>query len=174
MSRLFPLNMPANILFEVVLKIRQLCFGQRLHAARKPTNTWIIVDQDQWRIVASVNDNALLQWRYNEHDGVSNHQPHNCLLNRSFRCTSKKISKLRVTGLCDGNSPVNGEFPAQRASSAKNVAMWWRHHVTHRGRDIMAAIFLATFSNEFSWVKIYKFWLRFLWNLFLGAHIAIS
>ena len=26
----------------------------------------------------------------------------------------KKTSKLRVTGLCDGNSPVTGEFPAQR------------------------------------------------------------
>ena len=27
---------------------------------------------------------------------------------------SKKISKLRVTGLCVGNSPVTGEFPAQK------------------------------------------------------------
>ena len=27
---------------------------------------------------------------------------------------SKKTSKLRVTGLCDGNSPVTGEFPAQK------------------------------------------------------------
>ena len=31
---------------------------------------------------------------------------------------SKKTSKLRVTGLCEGNSPVTGEFPAQRASNA--------------------------------------------------------
>ena len=41
---------------------------------------------------------------------------------------SKKTSKLRVTGLCEGNSPVTGEFPAQRASNAKNVSIWWRHH----------------------------------------------
>ena len=34
--------------------------------------------------------------------------------------TSKKTSKLRVTGLCEGNSPVTGEFPAQRASNAEN------------------------------------------------------
>ena len=26
-----------------------------------------------------------------------------------------KTSKLHVTGLCEGNSPVTGEFPAQRA-----------------------------------------------------------
>ena len=38
-------------------------------------------------------------------------------------------SKLRVTGLCVGNSPGTGEFPAQMASNAENVSMWWRHHV---------------------------------------------
>ena len=46
-----------------------------------------------------------LHWRHNDHDGVSNHQPHGCLLNRLFRRRSKKTSKLRVTGLCVGNSP---------------------------------------------------------------------
>ena len=46
-----------------------------------------------------------LWWRHNDHDSVSNHQPHECLLNRLFRRRSKKTSKLRVTGLCAGNSP---------------------------------------------------------------------
>ena len=46
-----------------------------------------------------------LHWRHNDHDGVSNHQPHDCLLNRLFRRRSKKTSKLRVTGLCMGKSP---------------------------------------------------------------------
>ena len=46
-----------------------------------------------------------LQWRHNDHDGVSNHQPHGCLFNRSFGRRSKKTSKLRVTGLCAGKSP---------------------------------------------------------------------
>ena len=54
-----------------------------------------------------------LQWRHNGRDGVSNHQPHHCLLKRLFRRRSKKTSKLRVTGLCAGNSPVTGEFPTQ-------------------------------------------------------------
>ena len=67
-----------------------------------------------------------LQWRHNEHDGVSNHQPHYCLLNRLFRW--KKTSKLRVTGPCAGNPPVTGEFPAQRTSNVKNVFIWWRLH----------------------------------------------
>ena len=69
-----------------------------------------------------------LRWRHNDHAGVSNHQPHGCLLNRLFRRQSKKTSKLRVTGLCAGNSPGTGEFPAQMASYAENVSIWWRHH----------------------------------------------
>ena len=64
------------------------------------------------------------------HDSVSNHQPYDCLLNRLFRRRSKKTSKLRVTGLCAGNSPVTGEFPAQMASNAENVSIWWRHDGT--------------------------------------------
>ena len=51
-----------------------------------------------------------LRWRHNGHHGVSNHQHHQCLLNRLFRRRSKITSKLRVTGLCAGNSPVTGEF----------------------------------------------------------------
>ena len=49
------------------------------------------------------------------------------LLNRLFRRRSKKASKLRVTGLCEGNSPVTSEFPTQMASNAENVSIWRRH-----------------------------------------------
>ena len=69
-----------------------------------------------------------LQWRHNGSDGVPNHQPHHCLLNRLFGCKSKKTSKPRVTGLIAGNSPGTGEFPAQMASNAENFSIWWRHH----------------------------------------------
>ena len=69
---------------------------------------------------------VTLRWRHNGHDSVSNQQPHDCLLNRLFR--SNKTSKLRVTGLCVGNSPGTGEFPAQMASYAENVSIWWRDH----------------------------------------------
>ena len=82
-----------------------------------------------WILMTIFAKVVSLQWRHNEHNGVSNHQPHDCLLNRLLRRRSKKISKLSVTGLCVGNSPVAGEFPAQRASSAGNVSIWWRQHV---------------------------------------------
>ena len=71
-----------------------------------------------------------LWWRHNGHEGVSKHQPHDCLLNCLFRRRSKKTSKLRITGLCVGNSPGTSEFPAQMASDGKmftfdEVIMWW-------------------------------------------------
>ena len=70
-----------------------------------------------------------LLWHHNGCNGIWNHLPHDCLLNRSFRCRSNKTSKLCVTGLCAGNSPVIGEFPAQKTSNVENVSIWWRHHV---------------------------------------------
>ena len=83
------------------------------------------------------NHRHSLLGRHNEHDGVSNHRRFDCLLNRLFRRRSKKTSKLRVTGLCEGNSPVTGEFPAQRASDAENVFIWWRHHVRLTGKNTL-------------------------------------
>ena len=59
-----------------------------------------------------------------EHDGVSNYQPHDCLLDRLFRRRSQKTSKLRVTGISAGNSPATGEFPAQMASNAEIISIW--------------------------------------------------
>ena len=44
-----------------------------------------------------------------------------------------KTSKLRVTGLCVGNSLGTGEFPAQMASNAENDSIWWRHHGKAKG-----------------------------------------
>ena len=54
---------------------------------------------------------CALRWRHNDHAGVSNHQPHGCLLNRLFRRKSKKTSKLRVSGFVREihRGPVN--FP---------------------------------------------------------------
>ena len=69
-----------------------------------------------------------LQWRHNERDGVSNHRCLDYLLNGFLRHKSKKASKLCVTGLCEGNSPVTGEFSTQKSSNAENVSIGGRHH----------------------------------------------
>ena len=45
-------------------------------------------------------------------------------------CSGADLGNIiaRVTGLCGGNSPVTGEFPAQRTRNAEIVSIWWRHH----------------------------------------------
>ena len=90
-----------------------------------------------------------LRWRHIEPDGVSNHQPYDCLLKRLFRRRLKEIPKLRVTGLCAENAPVTDEFPAQRASNAEYFSIWWRHH----GQLLL----------NIEWVTIWLFGLVFPW-----------
>ena len=107
-----------------------------------------------------------LHWRQNERVSVSDHQPHDCLLNCLFRHRSEKTSKLRVTGLCGGNSPLTGEFPAQMASNAENVSIWWRHH----GNDAFTArhLVLAIVHNYRNIVffnqryKLLEVWIKIL------------
>ena len=71
---------------------------------------------------------SALQWRHNERDGVSIHRRLHCLLNCWFRRRSIKTSRLHITGLCAGNSPLTVGFPAQKTSNTENVSSGWRHH----------------------------------------------
>ena len=88
---------------------------------------------------------------------VSNHQPHNCLLNCLFRRKSKKTSKLSVTSLCVWHSPVTGDFPAKRVINGKNVSIWWRHHamvmialISKYNRDGIILVYFHVSTNIFS------------------------
>ena len=94
---------------------------------------------------------STLQWRHNGSGGVSNHRRHVCLLNRLLRRRSKETSKLRVTGLYEGNSPVTGEFPAQRASNAENVSIWWRHHEISSDHNINSLLHGASYRQPHKW-----------------------
>ena len=42
----------------------------------------------------------------------------------------RKHQRSALMALCVGNSPVTGEFPAQRTSNAEQASIWWRHHGT--------------------------------------------
>ena len=114
-----------------VCEILAILYRQRCVIMRWFASGWGIVYAVicRWRLfLSAILHRTALRSRHNGHDSVSNHQPRHCLLNRLFRRRSKKKSEVRVTGLCVGNSPMSGEFPAQRASNAENVSIWWRHH----------------------------------------------
>ena len=105
--------------------------AQVVESLRRGKHKGQFIQHSQWRRCWRYWPKSW-QWRHNGHNGVSNHQPPDCLLNRLFLRRSKKTSKLRVTGLCVGNSPATGEFPAQMASNAENVIIGWRHHVSRK------------------------------------------
>ena len=42
----------------------------------------------------------------------------------------------------------------------------YAYYLTHWGQDVMATVIWTTFSNEFSWMKIFEFLLIFHWSLF--------
>ena len=101
---------------------------------------------------------SSFQWRHNERDCVSNHRLIDCLLNRLFRRRSKKTSKLRVHVLCEGNSAVTGEFPAQRPVTRKcfhlKTSSW---NGTHYTKDLwthnwnLLVVRLNLLNKQSSW-----------------------
>ena len=120
-----------------------------------------------------------LQWRHNERDEISNQQPHDCLLNHLFRRRSKKTP--RHWPFCVGNSPVTGEFPAQRASNAgffpfddviisqsdsiSNIKNWMFFHIKYTVH-LKTIIFcvrnaLVILTGEHTWQP-----LALLWKIF--------
>ena len=99
---------------------------------------------------------------------VTNHQQLHCWFNRLFRRSSKKSSKLRITGLCEGNPPVTGGLPSQRASNAEKSfhlapSSWLGVTVTtdtvapHGARPSTGTVLtetLDTFPSKFPWLSI--------------------
>ena len=94
--------------------------------------------------------------------------------------TLKVEEQLRLlSGLCQR---IMGSYSVQDYMTEKQreySELWWakqgwiRDHLTHWGRDKMAAIYQTTFSNAFSWMKMYKFRLRFHWSLFQRVQFTI-
>ena len=94
----------------------------------------------------------LLQWRHNEHDSVSNHQPHGCLLNCLFRQIKEKhqspASLAFVRGIHRGpvNSPHKGPV-TRKMFSFDDVNIL--NSINQARRHIFQHICYCHFSLEF-------------------------
>ena len=110
----------SNFLRSVILLIIRHCrnihlvIDYHIHISQVPsqfTYSDTITVTSQWA-----------QWRLKS--------PASRLFTRLFGRRPKKTSKHKAPRQwpCDGNSPVTDEFPAQMASNAENVSIWWRHH----------------------------------------------
>ena len=119
---------------------------------------------------------ATLRWRHNGRDSVSNHQPHDCLLKGLFRRRSKNTSKLRVTGLCVGNSPgpVNSphKWPVTRKmNKCDDVIMdtWVFQHDSATEKSIVSKRDLArfVFMTSVGWISYIAMKKKIYWPFFM-------
>ena len=60
-------------------------------------SSWKWLGHHLYLSCVALNFTISLQWRHNGHDSVSNHQPHDCLLNHLFKPRSKKTSRIPRT-----------------------------------------------------------------------------
>ena len=79
---------------------------------------WGIISVLPIKLVHSTGWYISLRWRHNGRDGDSNHQPHDCLLNRLFRRRSKKYQSSASLAFVRGihRGPVNSphKWPVTR------------------------------------------------------------
>ena len=92
-----------------------------------------------------------LQWPQNERDGVSIHRRIVGLLNHLLSRRSKKTSKLRVTGLCEGNSPVIGEF-AERGNVHWMTSSWAVMFFVHVNYSLLKHIIFYQSEKIYWWI----------------------
>ena len=87
-------------------------------------------DELLWLVMVRIDHLSSLQWRHNGRDGVSNHQPHDCLLNHLLRRRSKKTSKLRFKADSRPNQVrqntelhgVGRYIPESKPTSARHIS----------------------------------------------------
>ena len=107
--------------------------------------------------------NVALQWRHDEHDSVSNHRRLDCLLHHMFRRRSKKTSKCRVTGFCEGNPSVTGGFDLMTSSCCSTVLKVRRQPTTWTNAYELIIALLGT-NVSVIWVKHFLWKKHFLWR----------
>ena len=130
---------------------------------------------------------VTLQWRHNGRDGVSNHQPHHCLLNRLFKAQIKETSKLRDNGHCVGKWPItrkmfpyddvimftslfkfNSHFFCKHPDSNHPVATKVSKSLmarTKSRRDIIQHNSIELFQTKLNGSIIYKRWMHISYHI---------
>ena len=117
-----------------------------------------------------------LLWRHNEHDSVSNHHPHDCLLNYLFRRRSKKTSKPRVTAFVRGIHRSPHKWPVTLKMFAFDDVIMKSSRVLFPISFIVASLAQWHVWLSFTWAKVcpytlgcltrtrFKFWNYHFWR----------
>ena len=133
---------------------------------------WTNVDLGYRRIHVSLVLDELKQisgfdWHYHYTDGIMGAMASQITSLTSVNsivytgADQRKTSKLLVTGHCAGNSPVTGKFPAQMASNAENISIWWRQYAVR-------AWPLSNIANRLVTMHCYS--LVFVWGIHRASY----
>ena len=83
----------------------------------------------------SVTSNSFMktsQWRHNERDRVASQITSLTIVYSTVYSgvDQRKHQRSALLAFVRRIHPsVTGEFPAQKASNAENISIWWRHHI---------------------------------------------
>ena len=86
---------------------------------------------------------------------------------------SRSIGQQYTLSLSKENPHKLKMYPSTKMLMKVWSVMLLPSWLTHWGPDKMAAISQTTFSNVFSWMKMYEFRLRFHWSLFPRVQLTI-
>ena len=127
-----------QLIFQLHLHLASLQRAQQLNFERIWRQKWMLRTKEILRVSEGCSIWHIpvchwfvypLQWRHNGHDGVSNHQPDECLLNRLFSHRSKKYQSSASLAFVRGihrwsvNSPHKGPV-TRKMFPFHNVIMW--------------------------------------------------
>ena len=79
------------------------------------------------------------------------------------------IVDLSITTMDLKKKSWQSPFPGRNELNQNQLVI----HLTHWGRDKMAAISQTAYSGALSWMKIHEFRLKFHWSLFLRCELTI-
>ena len=160
-----------------------ICFGAQLANEKSSFNALSeVLGQSELRaIISSLVKFAVVLARH-KHRSRDWHSSTGVLIVYSTVCSGadqRKHQSSALMGLCAGNSPVTGEFPAQRPINAENVFMCWRRHAScflHRHRENPKARNWKKLGMYcISWTSVLQFFFRvftehvsFYWRDFIN------
>ena len=111
---------------------------------------------------------STLQWCHNQR--FPNHQPYDCLLNCLFKAQIKENIKAPRHWPLWGEFP--GEFPAQRASTAENVSISWRHHDFNHGIMDVITSFYGVSSCKVTYNTCHLS--NYIWDYYIGTLSSVQ
>ena len=134
---------PIRRQWKVSLQPGKLVFALKMPMTKFMANScrWVHVEYKA-RTVTKLSSPETLRWRHNERDGVSNHQPHDCLLNGLFVQIKENIKQA------PRHWPLCGEFTGNSPHKRGNVSIWWRHHEKSKSVCFILELILS------HWIRI--------------------